>query len=178
MKQAMKYLICHDNVLVPHARGPARSSRQSASAGWPLPQRSEAWKKVMFVLDARGRIQYWSTPESLSNAGNALLGQPIRHLVPHLPLRDKTPGYNIAFARLSFAEDQWLPYHVRMADTSLHPAEIHLKTIPLERGFCLLGLARLQEQERYSGVGAHALLMDFASYQNERRAVAPITFAL
>lgn len=141
--------------------------------GIDAPQLANLLENVFFVLDPWGRFRYLSTMESLSGDGAGLIGQPISQLVPALPLREKTPGYNIAFARFSFAGDCWQSYDVRMPDATLKPAKIRLWPLLIGRGHCLLGMMRLNKPD-----GATDAPPDFDLPQNDRRAPMPTRLAL
>lgn len=102
-----------------------------------------AEKNGLIILDARGRIQFCSDHPLFADGRGRLLGHSIMHLVPGLPLREATPGYNIAYVRLSFSEQEWQRQTVMTAGGSFRDADVSLRLIPLERGYCLLGRIRL-----------------------------------
>lgn len=113
----------------------------------PLPEvTARRSDDAMFLFDARGYARFCSSPGRFSaETGESGDGITISGLIPDLPLRETTPGYNIAYVKFSFAEKPWQRHHIRMADRQLHPADICLKSIPLGHGYCLLGLVRLHE---------------------------------
>jgi hypothetical protein len=94
-------------------------------------RRSEVGEKTIFILDVRGRIQFCSAPSLFAGADGNLLGHSIMHLVPTLPLREDTLGYNIAYVRFSFSKDQWQSHTVRTANGFLQDADVSLRPIPL-----------------------------------------------
>lgn len=142
--------------------------------GIDAPQLASLLENVFFVLDPWGRFRYLSTMESSSGDGAGLIGQPISRLVPALPLREKTPGYNIAFARFSFAGDRWQSYDVRMPDATLLPAKICLWPLLIGHGHCLLGLMRLFNKPD----GATNAPPGPEKRQKDRRAPMPTRLAL
>ncbi len=102
--------------------------------------------KIMFILDARGRVQFCSDPLPFASPGEGLIGQSFRQLVPGLPLRERTPGYNVAYTRFSFGDDRWRRLPVKTVNDTFALAEIRVTPIPIEHGHCLLGLVRLNER--------------------------------
>lgn len=110
----------------------------------PEARHIESGAKTVLILDARGRIQFCSDPSPFASPDSNLSGHSIICLVPTLPLREATPGYNIAYVRFSFSAEPWHRHAVRTASGLLREADISLKPIPLERGYCLLGLIRLR----------------------------------
>ena len=104
-------------------------------------------QSVVFIFDAHGRTRFCSNPSAFVADGNEVVDLPISMLLPDLPLRENTPGYNIAYVRLAFCDGQWKQHTIRTADNQLHAAEICLKPIPLDRNFCLVGLVRLQKTD-------------------------------
>ena len=61
------------------------------------------------ILDALGKILYCNAAARDLFRANAqqLLGQDIRTLMPDLPIRPITPGYNLAYATFWAAEGEW-----------------------------------------------------------------------
>ncbi len=115
--------------------------------------------EALIVLDARGRIQYSGDGIPSLESGQHASARPINTLIPSLPLREGTPGYNIAYVRCAFAEGVWQK-HILSTETQLIPIEIHLRTVPVGGGFCLLGLLRIsvqdvQDQKAHSSAHEH-----------------------
>lgn len=141
----MNHLVQNIPIELSSARA-ARADRYNLTKSTPEDQYPDAGETIAFILDARGRIQFCSNPVSFANSEHALLGKSILQLIPGLPLRETTPGYNIAYVRFTFSKNQWQRHTIKIADESLQQADISLKPIPLERGYCLLGLIKLQQQ--------------------------------
>lgn len=120
---------------------------------------------VVFIFDAHGRTRFCSDPSAFVAKGGDVVNTPISLLLPDLPLRENTPGYNIAYVRLAFCDGQWQQHAIRTADDRLQPAEICLKPIPLDRNFCLVGLVRLQhaDEMRHPSAAVHTGLPNMAS---------------
>lgn len=143
----MNHSFQHEPIELFSARNtrPERSDSNSHSSGG---RHTDADPKTVFILDARGRIQFCSDSAIFAGNENSLLGHPITSLVPGLPLREATPGYNIAYVRFSYEGGQWHRYAVRTAAGSLQEAHVSLKPIPLERGYCLLSVIRFSDPRR------------------------------
>lgn len=111
---------------------------------WPVPSDEPDRLRpveILLVLDARARVQYCSEGHPFQcNEGN-IAERPINSLIPGLPLRAGTPGYNIAYVRCSFANNVW-QRHLIAANDRLLPIDLHLRTLPVAGGYCLLGLMR------------------------------------
>lgn len=97
--------------------------------------------EILLVLDARARIQYCSEGHPFQHHEEDIVERPINILIPGLPLREGTPGYNIAYVRCSFANNVW-QRHLIDANDHLLPIDLHLRTLPVAGGYCLLGLLR------------------------------------
>ncbi|HUW28202.1 MAG TPA: diguanylate cyclase [Sulfuriferula sp.] len=68
--------------------------------------------RALLLLDENGTIKYCS-PAVVSGFGagmQALIGQPVTNLLPELPVRQGTPGYNLAYASFQFRDGQWLAF--------------------------------------------------------------------
>lgn len=102
--------------------------------------------EILLVLDARARIQYCSEGLPFGHSEKEIIERPINSLIPDLPLRELTPGYNIAYVRCSFANNAW-QRHLIAADDRQLPVDLHLRTLPVAGGYCLLGLMRLLATE-------------------------------
>lgn len=113
---------------------------------------TQAWKtaqadidpmrEVVLVLDARSRIQHCDRHNPFIDWDETWTEKPINALIPDLPLREQTPGYNIAYVRYWFANHAWQRHLARSVRGALLPVDLHLRTIPLGRGYCLLGTLR------------------------------------
>ena len=163
-----------------------QSILKSACPDWFSLPASEPGEKIIFILDARGRLRFFSHPESLSCMGLDLVDQPICTLVPDLPLRDETPGYNIAFAAFSFAEGSWRTYQVLRSDGSRQTAEVRLVPLALEHDHFLVGVMRLKPRAASLGwtevpcrpSANCARISDGLEAQMDRRTLMPIVSAV
>ena len=70
-----------------------------------LAQTVGADTRACLGLDAHGEIRACNSPaeELLGGSGHDLRGQPITAVIPALPLRPDTPGYNLAYVGLWYA---------------------------------------------------------------------------
>lgn len=97
---------------------------------------------VALVLDARSRIQHCDPQNPFIDWDETLNEKPINALIPGLPLREQTPGYNIAYVRYWFADYAWQRHLILSAGGMLVPVDVHLRTVALARSYCLLGTLR------------------------------------
>lgn len=113
---------------------------------------------AMLVLDLCGRIQFCSEAAArlFGYPAADLLGRSVRALIPELPLRPGTSGYNTAYAQFRFAEGAWRPFWGRAADRRTIPVEISLGILKLgdKRGFVLA----FQHPARHPGLEANPAL--------------------
>lgn len=68
--------------------------------------------RALLLLDEKGVIEYCSPAVANFYGGNiqALVGQPVINLLPELPIRASTPGYNRAYVTDVFCDSQWLAF--------------------------------------------------------------------
>lgn len=67
---------------------------------------------ALLLLDENGSIKYCS-PAVVSGfdaSMQALIDQPVTNLLPELPIRQSTPGDNLAYASSRFRDSQWLAF--------------------------------------------------------------------
>ena len=71
----------------------------------PVPASSEG----LLVLDLQGRVRSCDglTAKRFGSSEVDLLDQPIAALIPALPFRSNTPGYNVAYTTLWFPRGIW-----------------------------------------------------------------------
>lgn len=184
--------------MIPAASLPGATTTEEETMGTITPMEADSLRldiptsplmpELMFVSDVRGRIQCWSSLVPLPEIIPDPTGAQIRELLPALPLRQDTPGYNVAYIRMSFHGGRWQGHEMRLRNGASAPVRLQIHTISLERGYCLAGRLSLplsappadaaalphprrqaEERRRRDGV-APLLLLDFARTQNERRA--------
>lgn len=98
--------------------------------------------RITLILDTKGCIQYCSEPALFASAEQALHGQPVTAVIPSLPFRSKTPGYNVAYTRFAFDNDRWHRHSVKLGDGQLAPMDLMVRAIPVNHGYCLLVLLK------------------------------------
>ena len=88
----------------------------------------------MMVLDKFGVIRYCSVfaARLFRASAQELIGRSIASLVPQLPLRQQTPGYNIAFATFWAAADSNPAYTAVDGQGGSIPIRISLEQLSLE----------------------------------------------
>ncbi len=117
------------------------------------------------VLDASGTIRYCD-PEAarLFGAGTYLLqGQPIGALIPDLPLKPKTRGYNIAYASFCAAAAPRCRFSGVHSQGRRFGLDVTLATLKLDDGYHIrlsLGpaLAPPERAVQFAGRGAAAVV--------------------
>lgn len=95
---------------------------------------------AVMLLDACGRIGYCSLPEVLSANEGELEGKFVNAFIPGLPLRPRTPGYNVAYVRFYFG-DGWKSMQVTTSEGSTS-VEVKIKAIPMNHSYCFVVLVR------------------------------------
>lgn len=100
--------------------------------------------QIVMVLDAKGCIQYCNDPAFFGFSEDELWGQSITGLISALPLRERTPGYNVAYVRFAFGHPapQWLRKTAKVADGKMVPVDLFVRAVPVGRGYCLLAAIR------------------------------------
>lgn len=99
-------------------------------------------KRITLILDAKGCIHYCSSPKMFSLDENELQGQPVTMLIPGLPLRSRTPGYNVAYTRFAFDNGRWHRQSVKVSDKNFVLMDLMIRAIPVNHGYCLLVLLK------------------------------------
>lgn len=101
----------------PHGRacresGISRSSRRITPLTDPRAPIEASMASFTLVLDLRGCIRSCSpaAAQLFGIRAAAAIGRPVRALIPELPLRDDTPGYNLAFVAFRFSADEWATF--------------------------------------------------------------------
>lgn len=104
--------------------------------------------QIVMVLDAKGCVQYCNDPAFFSLSDEELWGMPVASLVSSLPLRERTPGYNIAYVRFAFGHPQprWLRKTAKVAEGKLANVDVFVRALPVGRGYCLLMALRPVEE--------------------------------
>lgn len=96
--------------------------------------------RALLMLDEGGRVKYCS-PEAARWFGvsaQALLGLPVTRLLPGLPIRPDTPGYNLALVTFQFRDGRWQGLTARDAAGGEFPVEATLAAMELDAGHLLL----------------------------------------
>jgi len=93
------------------------------------------------ILDVRGRIQFCSRAVAsvFGRDMTNLLDQPITVLVPDLPIRAQTPGYNVAYASFWFSDRKWHRFRATDGGARSFIVDLALSLLNLggTRGFVL-----------------------------------------
>lgn len=106
-------------------------------------------EQILMVLDAKGCVQYCSNPAFFASSEDELWGTPVNTLISGLPLRERTPGYNVAYVRFAFGHPhpRWQRKTVKLGQAGDMPVDVFVRAIPVNRGYCLLvALCPVREQ--------------------------------
>lgn len=95
-------------------------------------------RHAILILDVNGIVRFAATRRMFGRADEELLDHHVHSLVPSVPLRPTTPGYNIAFVRLAFARRGWHRHRGLYADRSVFPVEVSIRPLPIGRSYALL----------------------------------------
>jgi hypothetical protein len=103
---------------------------------------------LTMVLDAAARIHYCSDPSALGYRSEDLVGRCLRDLLPKLPLRTQTPGYNVAYAKFWFGQGQQQVHDLVLSSGERIPCELRLLHLAVAKRNLLLADLRLIAQAR------------------------------
>jgi PAS domain-containing protein len=86
------------------------------------------------VVDTHGVVNFCSAAAARAFGANAegLAGKPIASLVPQLPLRSGTPGYNLAYALFWFPDQLWRAVEGRACDGRTVALEISVSAARID----------------------------------------------
>lgn len=86
------------------------------------------------ILDLRGTIRFCSTAAErmFGRRAGDLIGRSVVALVPDIPVKGKTPAYNVAYADFWFSDDHWRPFQGVDPDGHAFPIEVSLNTLRLD----------------------------------------------
>lgn len=94
------------------------------------------------ILDASGVIRFAATGSLFGWSDEELSGGLLQSLLPALPLRQSTPGYNVAYMRMAFADQSWQRHCAVAADGSELCVELFVRPLPIGRSYAFLTAVR------------------------------------
>lgn len=95
-------------------------------------------RHAILIADASGNIRFAATRNLLGWSDEDLPDSHLQLLVPTLPVRAGTPGYNVAYVRMNFADQGWQTHRARCADGKDLSVQLSVRTLPIGRGYALL----------------------------------------
>lgn len=116
--------------------------------------------QATMVVDARGQIRHCSrgAAELLDRSPQLLQGHALTDVLPDLPLRQATPGYNLAYLCFHFGADTWHEASAVGADGDPVQVEVSIAVVQLDRHIWLLvSLRPAQAAMRPRGHMAHLI---------------------
>lgn len=99
-------------------------------------------RHAILILDVNGVIRFASTRRLFGCADEQLSDSHLQTLIPTLPMRESTPGYNIAYVRLAFADEGWRRHRAVSADRGAIPVEVSVRPLAIGRSYALLAAVR------------------------------------
>lgn len=108
-------------------------------------------RHAILILDAFGIIRFATTRLLFGWPDEELPDNHLRSLIPTLPVREDTPGYNVAYVRLAFAGQGWQSHCAISADGSVFPVALSVRALPIGRSYALLMAIREMNAIRMTG---------------------------
>jgi diguanylate cyclase (GGDEF)-like protein/PAS domain S-box-containing protein len=102
--------------------------------------------QAMVMVDAHGLIRHCSrgAGELLASPPQAVRGKSLSKLMPDLPLRRETPGYNLAYLIMNYAPGAWHAGCIRTAEG--RPVLVEFSMVPMRLGRQTWLLLNLREK--------------------------------
>jgi hypothetical protein len=99
-------------------------------------------RHAIFILDACGTIRFAATRRMFGRTDEELVDRHVQSLVPSMPLRKTTPGYNIAYVRLAFAERRWQRHRAVSCGRGAFAVEVSVRPLAIGNSYALLAAMR------------------------------------
>lgn len=93
---------------------------------------------IMLLLDARGNVRFCSDADALQRAEGDIAGRPVGELIDGLPLRQGTPGYNVAYVRFAYGDGTRRRLALKLPEGGSRPIDVGVRPLWMDRGYCLL----------------------------------------
>jgi hypothetical protein len=123
------------------------------------------YRHAVLILDACGIVRFATTRRLFGRSDQELPDVHLQSLIPTLPVRDSTPGYNVAYLRLTFADQGWQSHCAVSVDRGRFPVELSVRTLAMGRSYALLVAIREPYPVAHiasSALARNALLFDGA----------------
>lgn len=112
-------------------------------------------RHAILILDVNGTIRFAATRDIFGYADEELIDRHLDSLLPTLPLRKTTPGYNVAYVRVAFADRGWHRHRAVGANRAAFPIEVSVRALPIGRSYAFLAAIReMQVFDRASSTAA------------------------
>jgi PAS domain S-box-containing protein len=99
-------------------------------------------RHAIMIIEASGQIRFATTRNLFGWSDEKLSGSSLQSLIPTLPIRSDTPGYNIAYVRMTFSDQIWKFHRALRADGKELPVELSIRPLPIGRSYALLVAVR------------------------------------
>jgi hypothetical protein len=99
-------------------------------------------RHAILILDVGGIIRFAATRGLFGRADEDLVNVQLQSLVPSLPLRESTPGYNVAYVRLAHTDRAWHRHRAVCAGRDAFPVDVSARILPIGRSYALLAAIR------------------------------------
>lgn len=109
---------------------PLQRSGEAAKPSRNHLERRCAAEQAVLIVNARGAVDYCSNGAAgiLGSSVEQILGQPIASVIPELPFKDTTPGYNVAYARFWSDRPAWRKSDCSAPTGEAVPVELRFKS--------------------------------------------------
>jgi PAS domain S-box-containing protein len=95
-------------------------------------------RHAILIVEPSGYIRFATTRNLFGWSDEELPGSSLQALIPTLPIRSNTPGYNIAYVRMSFDNQSWKLHRALRVDGKELPVEMSVRIVPIGRSYALL----------------------------------------
>jgi hypothetical protein len=99
-------------------------------------------RHAILIVEASGYIRFATTRNLFGCKDEELPGSNLQSLIPTLPIRSSTPGYNIAYVRMMFADQIWKLHRALRVDGKELPVGLSIHPVPIGRSYALLVAVR------------------------------------
>lgn len=103
-------------------------------------------REAALIVDVRGRIIGCSATAAalLGQTPDALFNQPVKNVLPNLPMSESTQGYNLAYAITQGARGDWADHYVQASKGDRFPLKVLLSCRKVSNDFIFELHFRLQ----------------------------------
>ena len=108
-------------------------------------------RHAILIMDINGNIRFAATRGMFGRSDDELLDIHLQKLIPSVPLRATTPGYNVAYVRLAFAERGWHRHRMAAGGRGNRQVDISVRALSIGHSYALLAAIREVPMDRAGG---------------------------